>query len=97
MLNTAIKSRKEQVWDAFHDKKFLKKKGMGMMRQSLVTRVASYLWGEREGKNKQNTYHLITEQHITTLQFMKQILSQRELEQAHNISELNGASQTNIS
>lgn len=66
-------------------------------RRSLVTHVASYLWGEREGKNKQNTYHLITEQHITTLQFMKQILSQRELEQAHNISELNGASQTNIS
>lgn len=34
MLNTAIKSRKEQVWDAFHDKKLKKKKkGMGMMRQ----------------------------------------------------------------
>lgn len=67
------------------------------LRESLVTSVASYLWGEREGKNKQNTCHLITEQHITTLQFMKQILSQRELEWAHNISELNGASQTNIS
>lgn len=26
MLNTAIKSRKEQVWDAFHDKKLKKKR-----------------------------------------------------------------------
>lgn len=52
-------------------------------------------WGGR--KNKQNPCHLTTEERVTTLQFMNQIFSQHELEQVHKKSEINEASQTNIS